>query len=291
MRSLGLAVIAVGLAGACGLPGSADFTSGGGPDAGADVAIADAAGPPGVTGVEAGTSDAGDSGASLGCKAYPTAIFCADFDGNPFDVGFTHNADGTPPGQLDVDRTVFASAPAAALASLGARSGSGPKPDAYLYHQLPDATSSFRLSWSAAYEDQGTQEAVDFGISPVKQTTGVYHSVVLRYHHGPDGSLSLQLFEYGAPDGAQPEVVEFTPLAVPPPAPGRFARYELDLVQSAGASSVSVFVDGTEALANHALSFHVVSGPVGLRVGVASSDGVGSPFVVRVDDVVVEPPR
>jgi hypothetical protein len=277
------AVVVVLVAASCGLPDPAEFARGSGlghePDGGTSGGSDGGSSGNGPNGV-----DAGDSGGPLlpGCAGHPTAIFCADFDTDPYDNGFdTNSANG-----ISSDTKTAVSPPRSLVATLPSR-GDG-MPNSFLEHFLDPGVTSFRLSWSAKLEDSGAQSAVDFGVS-LSRNTPTYHSLQVRYVHAAGDSPMLQLFEYANAQGNDPQVVDFNDFTVLPRV-GQFQRFEMRMTQSASASLVTLLLDGVTIFTDHPLTFYRATGATRIMAGIGGSDGPGDPVVVHVDDVVVEPP-
>jgi hypothetical protein len=214
-----------------------------------------------------------------GCAAFPAAIFCADFDGSPFDSGFT--ASGDPVG---TDTALFTSAPSALRAALPSR-GDG-KPGGYLDHELPGDLTSFRVAWSVLLQDHGSQSAVDFGVTLLRQGAE-YRSLSVRYQHFTGNGPTLELFEYGNATPTMPQIVNFTPSAVTPKS--TFTRFEIQVTSGASSGSVTVLADGKVAFDSVPVSLYSGSTPFHIAAGIAGSDGPGDDVTVLVDDIVVTP--
>ena len=267
----------------CALPDAAEFTGGSsldhGRDAGSDSG--DSGSGPSTSGAIDGGADAG---ASLpGCAGHPNALFCADFDGDPYDKGFDANGAS---GRVASDSQTFVSSPRSLVATLGSR-GAG-LPFSYLEHLLDGSIISYRVSWSAKLDDSGVQTAVDHGVA-LSRNQPVYHSLQVRYAHYAGTAPKLLLFEYADAEGQTPQLVDFTNFSTTPDV-AQFHRFEMRITQSASASSVTVLLDGKTVLADHALTFHRATGPTRIIAGIGGSDGPGDPVVVHVDDVAVDPP-
>jgi hypothetical protein len=282
--ALGLGGLCAGTWLACALPGGDEFARGaprsaddGGPESSSGLG-ADAAGP-GDGASEASTTTSG------GCKAMTGAVFCADFDGQPFDLGFVPNT-ASPIGTLAADPTHVISTPSALLATLPQRSAG--QPYAFLEHTLPAGLTSFRVAWSAYLDDQGSsQSAVDFGVALVREGNP-YRALAIRYERPAGGTPSFVLFEYGNATATKPQIVDFTPIQAAP-AP-RFQRFELLLATNGESSNVRLTIDGTTALPAKATTLYDQTSPYSLYVGIAASDGAGGAVSVYVDDVVVTQP-
>ncbi|MBX3207281.1 MAG: hypothetical protein KF764_19695 [Labilithrix sp.] len=262
---------------ACSL-GSLSGYSSGGPPTPAD----DDAGTP-----DGGPNDAGerdgdsatpnvDAAAPFRCVDHPNAILCADFDKDPFDLGFLRDGVGT----TEATSTMFVSAPNALAASLPSR-GDG-TPHAILIRPL-DALASFSLSWDTRIVTTAPQYAVDlcsiYRLNP-------YWTVTVRLKR--DLNERLELFEFGSvTDGVPTAVVAFTPLTRKLN-PDAFSRVEMRVTVSGSASSAVVLIDGQIA-GTADLSAHHYTGKPHATAGISSTDGSGGAITVITDNLLLEP--
>ena len=213
------------------------------------------------------------------CADHATAVFCADFDGEPFDLGFEKvpPANGAGSG---ASTSFFSSPPRSLLATLPARGSSPMLPVAGVLRRLP-GTRSLLLSFALRIEESTDQDGIDVASISYRPASGFY-GVFLRYRRNP--APNFLLFEFAT----SPSLTRFVDLPGRPKL-GAFAHVEMTLDVASTSSAISVAVDGSPLVVTSPLSAHqyVTSTPI-VQLGIVGSNDTGGPIEIRFDDVLVE---
>jgi hypothetical protein len=281
-RVVGAAAVSTALA-ACSVTTSFSGLTGGAVDvvdggressAGSDAGLL-----PDGPGPEGGAPDGAtpDGQTFFRCADHGSALFCADFDGEPFDHGF----DPVPPTQgasVAPSTSLAASPPRSLLGKMPARTSSQPVAVAGLVRPILGARS-FVLSLDLRIEESSAEDAVDV-VSLSYHAN--YYGLYLRYRRNP--SPNFALFEFAN----SPSVLNFIELAARPTL-GAFVHVTITVEMGSASSLVSVAFDGVDAAVRAPISaYKYLSSPLFLELGITGGDGVGGPFEVRTDNVLVE---
>jgi hypothetical protein len=274
-------VSCLGAVGACSLTTSFDdLTAGGGmrDGAGADVetgdgpsdaAVVDAASLPRETGVDAATP--------FRCADHADAVFCADFETDPFDRGWDEQLDTNGSYALIPARSsrgLSSSVPARADDSQRVAAGLA---DTVVMTPGTSFTYSFDILLGATLT---TANIVDFGGFVFH---GPYYSAVLRSSNG-----DFYLQEYGDATGARPVLSTGHALTAGPKA-GVWSHVEMRFTFAQSSSHAVVKLDGATVLDGDIAAYQYASTPH-LVAGITNVEGHGTAFTTVIDDVLATAP-
>jgi hypothetical protein len=217
----------------------------------------------GVAGV-GGSAGAGGSGATW-CDGQ-SAWFCADFDGAPYDAGFTGDflMEG---GSIGPDTVEVLSAPNAALGTVPAFS-SGAFGAAALTLNLPASITSFTLDFNVK-------------LDAVPSGKGV---TVFLFQLAPNGTnnAGLQFIVGGGSQGIHETPGGFHPISNSFPTGWAHVLFDVELT---GTPRVSLLVDSVAWLTDEPITPPAIQAPF-FSVGLVQIDGpTSSETKVRIDDL------
>jgi hypothetical protein len=275
------------LAGACSLTTSLSGLSNGPDDVDSGTDAAN-----GVDGAmlapEGGTDggqDAGDGAATtqtFRCADHPGALFCADFDNGPFNVGWTDIYDPNG-GTLALGDGRFGRGLVATIPTHGATTPST-RPGATLETgvNLPA-----RAPFTFAFDTKIESAAPGGGVYEI---SGIFFHVnfyVVTFRIEDSGAIVLH--EYGDPIGSAPFLLNDFPLMVGPPI-GSWVHVAMQMTfPSSSSVHLRVQFDGAIAY-DGAIGASPYASPPFVYGGISNAENAGQARAVDFDDIVVTTP-
>jgi hypothetical protein len=274
--------VVVAFAPACLLTTSLDGLSGPADDAGAgaDRASAEAGGGDGPV-TDTASADVVDAARPFRC-ADQVAVFCADFDTDPFDVGFSDTiapAGGTlsaGPGRFD--RGLVAQTPVRNTATR-------PGASRVKFLDMIPARTSFTYAYDILVEPASGAGTLDYGGF---YFNGPFYTMSLR--SSDDGKVFLH--EYADADlvGGFPELNRSRPLAHGL-APGVWSHVAIKITFSPGASALKVTFDNEVMADGMSIdAYRYADDNPKIPVGIFGAEDVGKAVKMTFDDVLVTMP-
>ena len=278
LRAALIAAIAGALVPGCLLATSLDGFSGGPDDASPPVTNEGGADADAVPGDAPSSSDAADAAGPFRCPQQ-SAIFCADFESDPFDMGLVTTVESG--GAL---RTTTGKFGRALEATIPMRATST-RPNAAIIKPLPmPAATPFTLSYDVLVDDPIGEGVIDYGGFFFN---GPYYILALR----SDTGGTVYLHEY-----ADPFMFEINPLnrsrtLAHGPVVGKWTHVvmKVTFASDATSSSLKLTLDGDTVL-DAAIDAYRYGGQPKLTIGIANAEDKGKAARMLYDDVLVTSP-
>lgn len=261
------------LGGACSLTTSlSDLTGGATTDAGRNDGDATAL-------TDSGNAIDGAAGVvPFRCSDRPGALFCSDFETDPFNFGWDKPLQDNGTFGLVPARTSRGLSGTVESRTAATQSFAAGLVKTVTMTPLTPFTFSFDVLLGSSLD---TANVVDFGGFALRGDT--FYQTDLRFSNG---TFTLQ--EFADANASFPALNKATDLTYGPPA-GSWAHVELRWTFPAGSSHAVVKIDGATVLDLDTVAHRYPASPQ-IMVGITNAPGKGSAFKIVVDDVLVTTP-